>query len=77
MARYYIDTFNRFAVLDDEGYELRDLGAASAVVRETLAAMMRDEGDKGPIVDLHADVRDASGRRVLTASLRMVIETAA
>ena len=74
MPCYYVDTFNSIVVHDDVGHDVADLPALRKLVRQSLAAMMRDEKDGRHSVQLRADVRDDTGHMVMTASLLMVIE---
>lgn len=77
MPRFYVDTFDSLAVLDDEGVDLPDRQAVHREVHRTLARMMADEPDGRPAIQFRADVRDETGQRIMTATLLMVIETAA
>lgn len=63
-------------VIDDVGDELPDDEAARAIVHQTLAAMMKDEGkiDGRSCVQFRADVRTEAGDRLMTATIKMVID---
>lgn len=74
MPRYYVDTLNGQAIIDDEGVDLPDTRAVHREVHKTLARMMLDEPDGRAAIQFRADVRDEGGRRIFTATLLMVIE---
>lgn len=74
MQRYFIDTFDGEAVIDEKGQEFADLAAVRHQVHDALAVMMRYEPDGRSALQFRADVRDESGLRVMTATLLMVIE---
>ncbi|WP_171070240.1 DUF6894 family protein [Methylobacterium terricola] len=74
MPRYYIDTFDGTATLDDVGTELADLNAARDHVRHVLTKMMREEAGGDGRARCRAQVRDTSGRRVLEASLVLTLD---
>ncbi|AWB23352.1 hypothetical protein DA075_22655 [Methylobacterium currus] len=69
MPLYYVNRFDGIAVIDDVGIELPDLDAARDHVRSVLTEMMNAERWTGGAARCRADVRDASGRPVLEASL--------
>jgi hypothetical protein len=69
MPCYYVDRFDGIVVLDDVGVDLPDLSAARDYVRAVLMEMMNAESWSGEAARCRAAVRDASGRRVLEASL--------
>lgn len=69
MPRYYVDTFDGTAVLDDVGTEFQDVDAARDYVRLVLTKMMSEEDGVRQSARCRANVRDAEGRRVLEASL--------
>lgn len=73
MPRYYVDTFDGTVILDDVGTELPDLDAARDYVRLVLARMMSAEESSRRSARCRANVRDASGRRVLEASLVLTV----
>ncbi|AWN45084.1 hypothetical protein DK419_01010 [Methylobacterium terrae] len=75
MPLYYIDTFDGTAILDDEGTELADLDAARDHVRVVLTKLMGEEAGIDERSRCRADVRDASGRRVLEASLVLTVNS--
>ncbi len=75
MPLYYIDTFDGTAVFDDAGTELADLDAACHHVRAALTKLMSEEAGLGERSRCRADVRDASGRRVLEASLVLTVNS--
>ncbi len=74
MPRYFVDTFDHIAVIDDEGYEFRNDDEIQREVRRTLAGMMNSENKSGHSAHFRADVRNEDGEYVMTATLVMVIE---
>ncbi|AWN55273.1 hypothetical protein [Methylobacterium sp. 17Sr1-1] len=76
MPCYYVDRFDGIVVFDDVGVELPDLNAARDYVRAVLTDMMNAESRIGE-ARCRAAVRDASGRRVLEASLVLTMSTEA
>lgn len=76
MPRYHVDTFDSLAVVDSEGIDLPDAKAVHREVHKMLARMMQDEPDGRAAIRFRADVRDESGRRVMTASLLVVSKLA-
>lgn len=77
MPCYYVDRFDDIVVFDDVGVELPDLNAARDYVRAVLTDMMNAESRIGAAARCRAAVRDASGRRVLEASLVLTMSTEA
>ena len=73
MPLYYVDRFDGIAVIDDVGVDLPDSDAMRDYVRDVLTEMMRGEACTGAVSRCQASVRDASGRRVLEASLVLTI----
>ncbi|SEO80033.1 hypothetical protein SAMN04487843_1047 [Methylobacterium sp. ap11] len=73
MPLVYVDTFDGVATFDDVGVELADTSAIRDYVRSALVEMLAAEpcGDDG--FRCHANVRDASGRQVLAASLVLTL----
>lgn len=73
MPIVYVDTFDGVATFDDVGIELADTSAIRDYVRSVLINMLATErcGDDG--LRCHANVRDASGRQVLAASLVLTL----
>lgn len=69
MPLYYVDRFDGIAVIDDVGVELPDPDAMRGYVRDVLTEMMSVEACTGEVSRCQASVRDASGRRVLAATL--------
>jgi hypothetical protein len=76
MPRFFIDTFDSIVAIDDVGHELPDEAAVWAVVRKTLADMLRFEHKGRPAAQYRAEVRDAAGKSILSGSVLIVIEKA-
>jgi hypothetical protein len=76
MPRFFIDTFDSIVVIDNVGYELPDEAAVWEVVRKTLADMLGSEHKGRPAAQYRAEVRDETGRGVLTGSVLIVIDKA-
>jgi hypothetical protein len=45
LSRYFISTDDHIEVMDEEGVEVPDLGALRDLLRQTLTAILRDEGE--------------------------------
>ncbi len=73
MPLYYVDRFDGTAVIDDVGVDLPDTHAMRDYVRVVLTEMMRAERCTGEVSRCRASVRDASGRRLLEASLVLTL----
>ncbi len=75
MPRYFFDTYDGDVLVpDDEGQELEDLEAATAIAQEELPHMARDglpDGDQRTFI---VSVRDEAGQVVLRAALSLVVE---
>lgn len=73
MPLVYVDTFDGVATFDDVGIELADTNAIRDYVRSVLVKMLAAErcGDEG--LRCRANVRDASGRQILAASLVLTL----
>ncbi|MFD0938583.1 DUF6894 family protein [Methylobacterium trifolii] len=74
MQRYYFDTFNGVVIFDDEGVMMPDLASAQEEAKRLLAELVhRSAADKDE-TEFRADVRDETGRRVLTATLLLTLD---
>lgn len=71
MPRYFITTIDGFEAHDDEGLVLAGPDALAKVLRQTLAAMLHDEGTEGGRNEFSAKAYDEDGRPVLTARVSM------
>lgn len=67
MPRYFINTTDHVAVLDDEGVVLPDRDALRALLRDTLTAILRDEGESTGVNEFSAQAYDEDGRLVMQA----------
>lgn len=74
MPRYFIDTFNGLAVIDDVGHELPDRATLRRVVKRTLSDLMRDETDEAGRMQFRANVRDETGTQIMTVTLLMIVD---
>lgn len=72
MPRYFITTTDGFEAHDDEGLVLPGPDALAKVLRQTLAAMLHDEGVEGGRNEFSAKAYDEDGRQVLTAKVSMM-----
>lgn len=73
MPRYFINTFNSFEVRDDEGTVLPDVQALATMLRDVLADMVRDEARNGGQAEFRAEARDETGRRVMMATVKLLV----
>ena len=73
MPRYFIDTFDHIAVVDDVGHDLPDEAALRRTMRETLVGMLGAEYKDEPSATFRAEARDEAGTPVLTATALVVI----
>lgn len=71
VTRYFFDLVDGQILVDDVGQELPDISAARDEAARILGETVRDDfpGD-GPKRDLHVEVRDEAGAKVLTVSVR-------
>ncbi|MBB2961181.1 DUF6894 family protein [Methylobacterium sp. R2-1] len=74
MPRYYIDTYDRLAFIDDEGHNLPNEAAARALVQRSLVAMAAEQAATRSSTHLRAEVRDEAGKRVVAASVTVSVE---
>lgn len=74
MPRFYFDLYDGEVTIDDEGHELSDLDAVRVEVRRTLPVLLQEAVVGLDKAQFRTDVRDESGRRVLTATILMVID---
>lgn len=73
MPRYFVTTFDGFKASDRDGIELPDLDALEGVLRQTLAAIMHDEGRHPGRNEFWADALDERNERVMTARISMSV----
>ncbi|APX84568.1 hypothetical protein BV511_07505 [Methylorubrum extorquens] len=73
MPRFYIDTFDGSATVDEDGHDLPSEAAARALVHRSLVAMAAEEATTRPSSQLRAEVRDEAGRRIMTAQVSVSV----
>jgi hypothetical protein len=73
MPRFYIDTFDGSATVDEDGHDLPSEAAACALVHRSLVAMAAEEAMTRPSSHLRAEVRDEAGRRIMTAQVSVSV----
>ncbi len=74
MPRFYFDLYNGEVTIDEEGHELADLEAIRIEIRRTLPLLLHDAVVGRDKAQFRTDVRDGDGKRVLTATILMVID---
>jgi hypothetical protein len=67
LSRYFISTDDHIEVMDEEGVEVPDLGALRDLLRQTLTAILRDEGEMTGVNEFTAKAFDERGRLVMQA----------
>ncbi|WP_457105196.1 DUF6894 family protein [Methylobacterium sp. P5_C11] len=67
MPRYFISTAKGIEIDDDEGVELSDPRALRVMLRETLAAILRDESAIDGATECSARAYDQDGKLVMRA----------
>ncbi|WP_426960214.1 DUF6894 family protein [Muricoccus radiodurans] len=72
MTRFFFDTTDGELFLrDEEGLDCADATAARAMALKALSDLVRDVMLDGACRDIATDIRDATGRRIFTATLSM------
>ncbi len=74
MPRYFFDVLDGVFIRDEEGLELASIDVARIEVLRTLPAMAVHARTAKEARQLRIDVRDESGKYVLTGTLMMVVE---
>lgn len=74
MARYFFDVHDARTFLDQEGGEHDGINAVRKEVHRSLVQMSAGLSLTNDACQLRIDVRDASGARVMTATMLIVIE---
>lgn len=74
MQKFYFDTFDGCVVLDDEGQILPDLASARSQARRLLGTLLHEAPSEDETTRFRANVRDESGRCVLSAVVTLVYE---
>ncbi|MDP4027228.1 hypothetical protein Q8W71_32155 [Methylobacterium sp. NEAU 140] len=73
MPRYLVTTYDGITVSDPGGIELPDLDALAIVLRQTLSAIMHDEGGRPGRNEFWADAHNECGERVMTARVSLSV----
>ena len=76
MPQFFFDIHDDEVIRDDVGHDLPDVRAVRAEVQRALAGLVATGPSDANAVQIRVDVRDGSGKRVVTASLLAVIEHA-
>jgi hypothetical protein len=76
VPRYFFDIHDGCVIRDDAGHDLPDLKAVRAEAQRALAGMFASTPLGANAIQIRVDVRDESGKRVVTASVLAVIEDA-
>lgn len=71
MPRYFFDTYDGTVVHDDEGRVMPDLNSARLEARHLLRDLLLDAAPEADVSRFRADIRDESGRVVVTATLTL------
>ena len=74
MPLFFFDIYNCVVTLDDEGQELPDLDAVRHEICETLPRIIHESVVGKDKAQVRIDVRDITGRRVLTSTAVMLID---
>ncbi|UIY45776.1 DUF6894 family protein [Methylobacterium radiotolerans] len=67
MSRYFISTADHVEVMDDEGVEVSSREALRLLLRQTLTAILHDEGELTGVNECTAKAFDEEGRLVMQA----------
>lgn len=73
VSRYHVIIANGLVSHHDEGVDLPDIAALTLMMRQTLGAMLRDEGVRGTDGTMTAYASDADARMILTMTVRLFI----
>jgi hypothetical protein len=74
MPRFYIDTYDKYAVVDEDGHDLPNEAAVQTLVQRSLAEMAAEEVTARSPAHIRAYVRDEAGRRIMTATVSVSIQ---
>ena len=74
MPHFFFDTYSSFVDIDEVGQELPNLEAVRREIRKSLPAMLSDDIADRDKAQFRIDVRDASGKCVVTASALMILD---
>ncbi len=67
MSRYFISTDDHVEVMDEEGVEVPSRDALRELLRQTLTAILRDEGRRTGVDEFTAKAFDERGCLVMQA----------
>ncbi len=67
MSRYFISTADHVEVMDEESVEVPNREALRLLLRQTLMAILHDEGEVAGVNELTAKAYDEDGRLVMRA----------
>jgi hypothetical protein len=76
VPRFFFDIHDGDDIRDDAGHDLPDLKAVRAEAQRALAGMVATTPLDTNAIQIRVDVRDESGKRVVTASLLAVVKDA-
>ncbi|WP_336492312.1 DUF6894 family protein [Methylobacterium nigriterrae] len=76
MPRFFFDIHDGDVLRDDVGHDCPDLQAVRAETQRALGGLVAAKPLDANAIQVRVDVRDDSGKRVVTASLLAVIEDA-
>lgn len=67
MSRYFISTADHVEVMDEEGVEVQNRDDLRHLLRQTLTAILHDEGRRTGVDEFTAKAYDEAGRLVMRA----------
>jgi hypothetical protein len=67
VSRYFISTADHVEVMDEESVEVPNREALRLLLRQTLMAILHDEGEVAGVNELTAKAYDEDGRLVMRA----------
>jgi hypothetical protein len=76
VPRFFFDIHDGDVLRDDVGHDFPDLKAVRAETQRALSGLVATKPLDASAIQVRVDVRDESGKRVVTASLLAVIEDA-
>ncbi|WP_426954243.1 DUF6894 family protein [Muricoccus radiodurans] len=75
MTRFFFDTNDgEQFVHDEEGLDCADVMEARAMALKALSDIAKDVLPEGMSREIVTDIRDETGRRILTATLSLVVQ---
>lgn len=73
MPRYFITTSDHVCVTDDEGVVVQDRARLRALMRNTLLAILHDEGMRTGVDEFSAEAHDEAGLCIMRAKASFVV----